>query len=134
MRDSSLLNVRDGGFENRRDAIKKAEKETDTYVVLLQLESSPGGIEAAKPAAGQVSINLSILSPGTGKMKYNRRLTLNEALRDPKIPPPIVRRCYPGIIGNDALLLEATIKAAEYVMSSFGIPIPPGCQAGGLPI
>ncbi|CAN5321746.1 hypothetical protein BH10ACI2_BH10ACI2_17270 [soil metagenome] len=129
MRNSSLINVRDGGFENRRDAINQAEKETDTYVVLLQLEVDQFSQVpmASRPAAGQVWIYLDVLSPGTGKMKYNKRIVLNEERRDPKIPPPIVRRCYPGIFGNDALLLDASIKAAEYVMSSFSIPIPPDC-------
>lgn len=128
LKRSPLLNVSDGGFANRRDAIKQAEKETEAYVVMLQLEDDPFGRAdiAGRPAAGQVWIFVSVLSPRTGKTKDTKRITLNKELRS-GLPPSIVRTCRTGIFGNDYLLLEASLEAAEYVMSSFGIPIPPDC-------
>ena len=126
LRKTPLLNVLDGGFDNRRDAIKKAREETETYVVLLQLELPAGGVAASAPAAGLVRISLSVLSPGTGKIKYSKWVALNKQMRS-GIPPSILKTCHTGIFGNDYLLLEASIEAAEYVMSSFSIPIPPDC-------
>jgi len=128
LRKSSLLTVLDGGFANRRDAINHAKSETEAYVLLLQLQDSPSspGAAAERPAAGQMWIDLSILIPGSGKAKHTKRITLNEELRQ-GLPPSILRTCRTGIFGNDYLLLEASLKAAEHVMSLFNIPIPPDC-------
>lgn len=128
LRNTPLLTVVDGGFARRHDAIKQAEKETEAYVVLLQLEDDPFGRPdiAGRPAAGQVWIYLSVLSPQTGKAKHTKRITLNKQLRR-GMHPSILHSCHTGIFGNDYLLLEASLEAAEYVMSSFGIPIPSDC-------
>ncbi len=132
LRKTSLLDVRNGGKATRPDAIKQAKAETEIYIVLLELDDDPMGRPdiAGRPAAGQSWISVSIYLPSTGKLKASKRIILNEELRrNTNVPPPIVRACHPGIYGNDALLLEASIKAAEYVMSSFNIPIPPGCPS-----
>lgn len=126
LKKSPMLNVIDGGLENRRDAINKAKAETDAYVVLLQLEIPVGGVAAAGPAAGVVRISLSVLSPGTGKTKYSKWIALNEEMRK-SMPPSILNTCHTGIFGNDYWLLEASIKAADHVMSSFNLTIPPDC-------
>lgn len=123
LKKSPMFNVLDGGFENRRDAINKAKEETDAYVVLLQLEIPVGGVAAAGPAAGVVRISLSVLSPGSGKTKYSKWLALNETRQE--VPP--LNTCHTGIFGNDYWLLEASIRAADHVMNSFNITIPPDC-------
>jgi len=72
LKKSPVLNVIDGGFENRRDAINKAKEETGAYVVLLQLEPRPGVVPATGPGAGVVRIAISVFSPGTGKAKFTK--------------------------------------------------------------
>lgn len=129
MQKSPLLDVQDAGIANRRDAIKQAERETEAFVVFLLLEDDDFGKPdaASRPAAGQMWIRLSVFSPGTGKEKYSRKITLNEELNTGKVPPSVIRTCHTGIFGNDYLLLEASIKAAEAAMSSFSVPITPDC-------
>ena len=128
LRKSSLLDVRDGGKANRRDAINQARSEAEAYVVLLQLEDDDFGRQdiAGRVRAGQVWINVSVLSPVTGKTKHSRKIVLNEELRTSTLPK-VIRPCLAGVYGNDVYLLEASLKAAEYVMQAFSVPVPPGC-------
>ena len=128
LRKSSLLDVRDGGKANRRDAINQAKSEAEAYVVLLQLEDDDFGRPdiAGRVRAGQVWINVSVLSPVTGKMKHSRKIVLNEELRSTTLPT-VIRPCHAGVYGNDYYLLEASMKAAEYLMLAFNIPVAPAC-------
>jgi len=121
LKKSPVLDVIDGGLENRRDAINKAKEETEVYVVLLQLEPLPGLVPTGARAAGMVRIFLSVLSPRTGKAKYTKWIALNEMRKE---NPPL-NTCHTGVFGNDYWLLEASIRAADHVMSSFNLTIPP---------
>lgn len=126
-----LLDVRGAVKGNRRDAIDLAKKDTDLYVVWLQLEDDAFGRSnpTTRPAAGQVWINVSIFSPVTGKAKYSRRVVLNENSARGTVPTTMRRSCYGDVYGsNDYLLLEASVYAADYVMSTFNIPLPPDCS------
>lgn len=130
-----LLDVRGAIDANRRDAIDLAEKETDTYVVWLQLEDGdPMGRSRPHtlPEAGQVWINLSIFSPVTGKTKFSRKIVLNQNTSGGGTSK-VIRSCYGGVYGNDYLLLEASLVAAETVMTAFNIPIPPDCKTNRYP-
>jgi hypothetical protein len=60
----------------RREAIERAKKETESYVVLLQVETeylnSGGG--AGQVNSNDLLVSYSIYSPGTGKIKSSGRV------------------------------------------------------------
>lgn len=128
LKDSALLETHSGGVANRRDAIQSAKSETEAYVVLLQLDDDTfsKNVGTKRPAAGEVWITVTVFAPQTGKMKYSRRIVLNQDMKS-NSPIRIAKSCHPGIFGNDLLLLQASIEAAEFVMNSFGVPVPPDC-------
>lgn len=130
LRTSMLLDVRDGGIVNRRDAVKQAKGETEAYVIWLQLQEDSFGAAGNRPGAGEVSIYYEILSPVTGKTKTMGTIGLNrESINGrPPTSSTIVRSCHQGVYGNDFILLQASLVAAERVMASFNIPIPPDCR------
>lgn len=136
LEQTPLLDVRGAIDANRRDAINLAEKETDTHVIWLQLENDPFGAPnpVSQPASGQVWINLSIFSPVTGKTKFSRKIVLNQNTSGGVGTSKVIRSCHGGVYGNDYLLLEASLVAAESVMMAFNIPIPPDCKSNRYPI
>lgn len=129
LRDSLLLDTTDGGLGNRTEAIRTAKNETDVYVVLLQLQMDsfsrlPPNVSVK---SGEVWIDVTVYFPKTGKVKYSRRVRLNE---DRRVTGPIGigTTCHRGVYGNDFILLQASLETAEAVMYSFNLPIPRDCS------
>jgi len=130
LRRSRLLDVRDSGSVTRREAIKQAKLETEIYVVLLELQSDPFG-RGGGGSANESWIELTIYNPVTGKVKASRRLTMNESSTRLPGSRTVLQTCNPGVYGDDVLLLEASIEAADFVMDSFRVPLPPLCSGPG---
>ena len=126
-----LLDVRDIGEINRRDAIKQAKSETEAYVVLLELASDPFA-PYGTTSVRAMSIHLTVYHPVSAKVKFSRTLALGQnSMRLPG-SSNVLRACNPSLYGNELLLLEATIEAADSVMNTFNVPLPPLCQGAGL--
>ena len=125
LHDSVFLDVRNMGQGSRVDAERAAKAETDGYVVFIVLEepASPGAIATDKGGW----INLTLLTPVTAMEKLSRRIPLAKNAAKAELLASAAA-CHPGTAGNDVLLLEASIDAADYVLGSLQIPIPANCR------
>ena len=130
LRKSSLLDIRDIGEVNRRDAIKQAKLETEAYVVLLELESDPF-VPYGTNEVRAMQLHLTVYHPVSAKVKFKRTLSLGQ--RSTRLPgsSTVLQACNPGVYGNELLLLEASLEAADSVMNTFNVPLPPLCRGTG---
>lgn len=125
-----------GGDELRRgDAERAARKETETYVVWFELESSSaygGSISSSRDNPENYSIRFAVFEPQTGRTKTQGQISLGLYRRRtiggvglPGSRPD----CYPNTNRNlDYALVMGAIEAANRVLSSFDLPLPPPCQ------
>jgi len=127
LRRSSLVEVKDSGSMNRRDAIKLAKSESESYVVLVELRNDMFSGTSARAS----TIVLTVYNPVTAKVKVTRSLSVGQ--NSTRLPGSqnLLYTCYPGIYGDQILLLEASIEAADAVFNSFSIPVPPLCRNSG---
>lgn len=95
---------------NRKEATDRAKKQTENFVVLLQLTTP-----SISRGVGQVNLNdlvvsYAIYSPGTGKVKENGQVYVrtSRSILSPRLPT--------GRSG-DAQLTEAGRETAERVMA-----------------
>lgn len=132
LRKSLLLDVRDGGSTGRGNAIKQAKSETEAYVVLLELNSDPFG-SVRSTSGREATVVVTVYHPVSGKVKFSRMMSVGQTSSQFPGSSTAVQACYPGVYRNDLLLLEASIAAANTVMSSFSIPFPPLCGGSGIP-
>lgn len=120
-----------GGQMNRSQAIKRAKTETQTLVVLLELEENfindtdPSKIRSQ---ARSFWINYYIYAPETGKAAHKGRVDsrMPGVFKNGKIDR-IGVTCYPGVRGADLQLLRASIEAADRIMSDLNVILPPLC-------
>ncbi|HQZ96088.1 MAG TPA: hypothetical protein PLP21_07190 [Pyrinomonadaceae bacterium] len=131
LKKTPLLDVRDAGLVNRRDAIKQAKVETAAYVVLLELEADPF-VPYGTNAVRAMQLHLTVYHPVTAKVKFKRTLAIGQ--NSTRLPGTrtVLQACNPGLYGNELLLLEASIEAADSVMNTFNVPLPPLCSGTGI--
>ena len=130
LKKSLILDVTEGSQANHREAVQLAKAETEALVVWLQLEENPLGKTANAgnhPASGDVWINVSIFSPGTGKQRYFGRVVLSQTSTRGVGSGSVLQACYPTVHGDDLLLLQASLEVAARIMDSLDVPIPPAC-------
>lgn len=127
LRRSTLLDVRDSGSMNRRDAIKMAKAESESFVVLVELRS-----DMFSSSARASTVVLTVYNPVTAKVKQTRSLAIG--MNSTRMPGSrnILYNCYPDAYGEQLLLLEASIEAADTIMRSFNVPLPPLCRGTGI--
>lgn len=129
LKTSPLLDVTAGATANRSEAVRLAKAETEIFLVWVQLEDSqlPDGRNAGNRAgSGEVWINYSIISPGTGKTKTFGRVVLSQAA--PRAgSASVLRTCYPTVRGDEYLLLQGSLEVATRIFDSFDVPLPPLC-------
>lgn len=126
LRRSSLLEVRNGGSTGRSNAIKQAKAETEAYTVLIEMQSDPFG-PTRESSGREATVVVTVYHPVSGKVKFSRMMTVGQASMRTLGSSSVVQACYPGVYRNDLLLLEASIAAADTIMSSFSVPLPPIC-------
>ncbi len=129
LRRSPLLSVSAGDQTNHAEAVKLAKDETEAYVVWLQLEEDP--MVKQQPTgrhapAGQARINFSILAPVTGKTMYSCVVFLTQSSRGLGVKNNH-SFCYPGVLDDDYLLLEASLEAAARIMEYLEVPVSSTC-------
>jgi hypothetical protein len=128
LKKSSLLAVTAGDQTNHAQAVRMAKAETEAYVIWLQMEEDPmvkPDVAGRHQPAGQVRINFSILEPVTGKTKYSSVIFLAQSIRGVGVLN--TSACYPGVRGDDYLLLQASLEAAARIMDYLKVPAPPPC-------
>lgn len=130
LRKTPLLDIRDIGEVTRRDAINQAKLETEAYVVLLELESDPF-VSYGTNAVRAMQLHLTVYHPVSAKVKFKRTLSLGQ--NSTRLPgsSTVLQACNPGVYGNELLLLEASLEAADSVMNAFRVPLPPLCKGTG---
>lgn len=133
LRESASLSVAAGESLNRSEAVKRAKASKETFVVFIkvdQMNNSASAARAGRADMDDVSISFSIFAPVTGKSKYSGTVYLNERGglarigRVRKVPV-----CYPGVRGDELLLLEASLEVATRVMGSLNVYAPPICSS-----
>lgn len=131
LKKTSLLDVRDAGKVNRRDAIKQAKLETEAYVVLLELEADPF-VPYGTTAVRAMQMHVTVYHPVSAKVKFKRTLALGQ--NSTRLPGSknVLQACNPSIYGNELLLLEASFEAADSIMNTFNVPLPPLCSGIGI--
>jgi hypothetical protein len=100
----------------RKEAIDRAKKETETYVVLLEVDAdslnSSGGL--GRVNAEDVQVSYTIFSPVTGKVKDSGRVYVRPSRS-------ILGGRVPTSRGVDSQLYEAGRETAARVMSVLNI-------------
>lgn len=130
---AASLEVFFGGEANRKEAIEMAKISEGEYIVLLQLEenqfASPSrGRTNTKAQRGEIWIYYYVFAPKTGKAESSGRIYLNESQQMVGVLGRTQRRmCYPNLIGDEYLLMIASIETADRIMSRFNITVPPPC-------
>lgn len=133
LRDAGSLEVTVGDRGSRGEAMKRAKASTETFVIFLQVEESGYGSDVTRTNRNldDARISYSVFTPGTGKTKTSgviyvtqRGITTSGGLGRVRGLP----LCYPGVRGNDIVLLQASIEVAERIMYAFDVPIPPLCS------
>lgn len=130
LKKSPILDVTAGAPANRHEAVQLARTETEAFIVWLQLEDNPLGRAenvGRRPASGEVWINYSVLSPGTGKAKYSGRVVLIQTSTGGVGSGRVLNPCYPSVRGDDYLLLQASLEVAARILHSLDVPVPSVC-------
>lgn len=132
LRDSSALSVMEGESANRSEAIKKAKASRDTFVIFLKVDENgnrPSVSRTGQANLDDVSIGYSVIAPATGKTQSSGVVYLNQRSsiigigRGRTLPI-----CYPGVRGNDLILLQASLEVASRIMSALNVQAPPVCS------
>lgn len=126
LKNSSLLEVTAGESANMKEAKEMAKSETDTFIVLLELNENPFAAPRTSRTrpSDDVWIDFTVLTPQTAKVKQSGRSYLKPELLGGGV---LNRRtsCYPSLTNEDYLLLQASFEAAERIIAGFNLPVPP---------
>lgn len=132
LRDSQALEVMEGDRANRSEAVKRAKASTETIIIFLHMEESgfrPAMSRPGRSNLDDVTISYSVFAPVTGKSKssgviyLDQRNTMTSIGRGRTLPV-----CYPGVRGNDYILLQASLEIASRIMSALNVSAPPECS------
>ncbi len=133
--ESGALATRGGEEMRRKDAEKTARNEAETYVVWLELENSStygGALSTNRDNPENYSIRFVVFAPQTGRTKAQGQISLGFYRRRSigGIGLPGSRPdCYPNTNRNlDYAMVMGAIEAANRIISSFDLPLPPPCE------
>jgi hypothetical protein len=117
---SSSLKVIGEEDMNRSEAIKRAKTETERFVVWLSIGLDAQGV-IGQDSLSSLTVEYIVFTPTTGKTKSQGRVY--PQLRKPRgiigLPLP------EGRIPDEIALRRSGEEAAERVIKSFNLPIPP---------
>jgi hypothetical protein len=110
-RKVSSLNVTTQDMR-RKDAVERAKKETESFVVLLELETQymDSGAGVGQVNSNDLQINYTIFSPVTGKVKSSGRVYVRQS-------SGILSGRLPTSRAGESQLYEAGREAANRVLS-----------------
>lgn len=134
LQDSKSLKIAAGGEMSRGEASKRAKKdETGTFVVWFEFGGNNFDLDpiGGRTRIEDLSVRYIVLEPATGKIKTQGDVYLRSR-NTGILGGGIGRRlpgCYPQAVSNfDYALTEAGIEAAERIIRSFSLPLPPLCS------
>jgi hypothetical protein len=130
LRESAALEVAVGDRGSRGDAVKRAKASTEGFVIFLQVEESNLGTDVTRTSnnLNDIRISYSVLSPVTGKSKSSGIVYANQRSTIGIGQGRTLPLCYPGVRGNEYILLQASLEVAERIMSVLSVPVPPLCS------
>lgn len=131
LRDAPALSPMEGDRANRSEAIKRAKATKDGFIIYLKVDEtgySPMIPGTRRLSWDNVSISYSVLAPDSGKALSSGVVYLGQVKSMGRVGN--LPLCYPGVRGNDLLLLQASLEVAERIMSALNVPAPPDCRPG----
>jgi hypothetical protein len=113
-KDFSSITITTDKNMSRKQAVDRAKKETESFVVLLQLGTEDIGAGMGQVNADELVVSYAIFTPGTGKVKDQGR---------------VYARSYRGVLGTrlptsrtgESQLHEAGRETAGRVMAALNI-------------
>ncbi len=119
LKQSPSLRVSSGKDKNRKEASDYAKASTDTYVVLIQLESDVidrGSLIEVDPRS--LSLTYIVFTPGTGKIKTQGRVFQGQRVGPLSLPAPNSTASY------DYELRRCGREAADRVLDALKLARP----------
>jgi hypothetical protein len=119
LKQSPAVRVSSGKDKNRKEASDYAKASTDTYVVLIQLESDlvdRGSLIEADPRT--LSLTYIVFTPGTGKIKTQGRVFQGQRVGPLSLPAPNSTGSY------DYELRRCGREAANRVLDALSLAQP----------
>lgn len=117
-RDISSVTISGDRNMRRKEASDLAKKETESFVVLLQLETLSAGASMGQANPDDLTINYIIYTPGTGKVKNQGRVYVRQARG-------ILTGRLPGSRTIELQLAEAGRETADRVAATLHLASPP---------
>jgi len=130
LRQTSSIEVTDGGKGGRGEARKRAKEETKAYVVLFQLDEQPGDMSMGRADSRTLIIRTFVYTPKTGDLKFTDTIFQRPAydsvgVGGVRVPVPTRRiERYP----SQRELEQAARDAADRLLSRFQVTPPPENQ------
>lgn len=127
LRQTTSVDVTDGGKGGRGDARERAKKEEKAYVILFQLEEQPGDMSMGQADSRTLIIRTFVYTPKTGDLKftdtvYQRPAYDSARVGGVRVPVPTRRiERYP----SQRELEQAARDAADRLLSRFNVTPPP---------
>jgi len=127
LRQTSSVDVTDGGKGTRSDARDRAKKEEKAYVILFQLEEQPGSMSMGSADSRTLLIRTYVYTPKTGDLKFTDTIHQRPAydsvgVGGVRVPVPTRRvERYP----SQRELEQAARDAADRLLSRFQVTPPP---------
>jgi hypothetical protein len=114
---------------NRGDAKNRAKNETERHVVWVSLSVNPynNPNTVGRQRRDEVRIEFAIYEPATARNEANGTVYTGGGVYG-GIGRSRLPTCYPSMGVYDYEIIAASIEAAERVMKSFNLPLPPDCQ------
>jgi hypothetical protein len=126
----SLAIISDSSRTTRGGAQTRAKEEKEHFVVWMALRSNSMGMEpvsGGQPRPQDYYIEYAIYDPVTGKTRANGSVYLRAghgSIGGLGIGAP---SCYPSTYANQLEFIYGAIDAANRVMKSLSVPLPPLC-------
>jgi hypothetical protein len=120
----------DSSSMTRGGAQKRAKEEKDHFVVWMSLRYNGAGgdpIGVQRPRAQDYSIEFAIYEPVTGKTRASGNVYLRAGYGSIGGVGVGAPSCYPATYASDLEFVYGAIDAANRVMKSFDLPLPPLC-------
>ena len=126
MRQSSSVSIKDAGRGNRSRAREDAKKQTESFVIVLELDENqmmsrtPGRVDASS-----ISVRYSVYAPQTATLKLNGSVYLRPVTRTARVGGlPIPVPAPTGGLSYEYVLEQAGRDAADRVFSGLHISLP----------
>lgn len=126
----SLAIISDSARTTRGGAQKRAKEEKEHFVVWMALRSNSMAMDpvgVGQPRAQDYYIEYAVYEPVTGKTRANGNVYLRAAYGSIGGVAVGAPTCYPSTYARELEFIYGAIDAANRVMKSLSVPLPPLC-------